>query len=356
MRASSAGANCWASARCSPAGGASRCMASDSGAPDPRCDLRNARLQARRSARSLASRLVLVPAISPRVRAFRAGALARPRRNDEREAGVRAWIDRYGLLLAVPPRTPSGRCRKHARAIYRASALAPSTTSSRLDLRRRKVFVCPFTPNVWRFDMTSDSNATPIGSQTCCSPQCAPSARLHRSAAQTGIDGCSLGGFIGLEVFLRRPAMFAAWGGVQSALGEGAAPSSRESARERPRKAGPRRLHIETSTGDPFYRGQPGALPGAQEEGHAHDLAVLPGPHDQPFCGKPARSKCFCGTIAPWDDDMTLRRASSSGSPPGRLSRANQVGDHVLVEWRGGDIRPSSSASKGAVPRALRRL
>jgi enterochelin esterase-like enzyme len=42
-------------------------------------------------------------------------------------------------------------------------------------------------------------------------------------------------------------------------------------------------LHIETSTGDAFYRANLALSRELKKNGTPHDLVVLPGPHDQPF-------------------------------------------------------------------------
>ncbi|HMI86088.1 MAG TPA: hypothetical protein VK550_18455 [Polyangiaceae bacterium] len=201
------------------------------------------------------------------------------------DAGVRAWIDRYGLLtcharLKHPPVAPE---------TGRGDLSAERAREINDDLVRRPfdgkaVLVCPFTPNIWRLpdphqaltryaDWIADVLLPEVRSKTPADP----------SPARTGIDGCSLGGFIGLEVFLRKPQLFAAWGGVQSALGEAAAPTIANRVADALASAGARRLHVETSTGDAFYRANLALSRELKKKGIAHDLSVLPGPHDQPF-------------------------------------------------------------------------
>ena len=201
------------------------------------------------------------------------------------DAGVRAWIDRYGLLssharLSHPPIAPeTGRgdlTAERARAINE-------------DLGRRPydgkiVLACPFTPNVWQKAdprQALDRYATWIADVLI--PEVRARTPADGSAARTGIDGCSLGGFIGLEVFLRRPEQFATWGGVQSALGEAAAPSIANRLAGALASAGPRRLHVETSTGDAFYRANLALSRELKKKGVPHDFVALPGPHDQLF-------------------------------------------------------------------------
>src|SRR6266545_220082 len=179
-------------------------------------------------------------------------------------AGVRAWVDRYGLLTSY-------------------ARLSRSPLGSR-PFDGRTIFVCPFTPNVWRLANTQgalDGFASWIGDVLL--PEVRSKTPAETVAARTGVDGCSLGGFIGLEVFLRRPALFGAWGGVQAALRESAAPKWADRVSAALKTAGPRRLHIETSTRDPFQGANVAFSRALRERGIEHDLVVLPGPHDQPW-------------------------------------------------------------------------
>jgi hypothetical protein len=201
------------------------------------------------------------------------------------EAGVRAWIDRYGLVtshtrLAHPPVSPE---------TTRGDLTAAHAREINDDLARRPydgkvVIVCPFTPNIWRLPdphQALDRYAQWIADVLL--PEVRTKTPADASPARTGIDGCSLGGFIGLEIFLRRPELFGAWGGVQSALSEAAAPTLAGRLANAIASAGTRRLHVETSTGDAFLRGNIALSRELKKKKIPHDLAVLPGPHDQPF-------------------------------------------------------------------------
>jgi dienelactone hydrolase len=102
------------------------------------------------------------------------------------------------------------------------------------------------------------------------------------------LDGVSLGGYLALEVFCRRPEAFGAWGAVQGAFGAARAASYADrlaSAVQRAvqRSQRPVRLHIETTDGDVFREGS--TLLGARlnDAGVACELSVLPGQHDQVF-------------------------------------------------------------------------
>ncbi|MET0594308.1 MAG: hypothetical protein ABW133_16520 [Polyangiaceae bacterium] len=201
------------------------------------------------------------------------------------DAGVRAWIDRYGLVssyarLTRPPVAPT---------TSRGDLTADRAREINAELGKRPydgkiVLVCPFTPNVWRTpDPRQSLDRYAAWLTDSLLPEVTAKTPVDSSPARTGLDGCSLGGFVGLEVFLRKPQRFGAWGGVQSALGEAAAPSYASRLAAALSQAGTRRLHVETSTGDPFCKANVALSRELEKKGVAHDRAVLPGPHDQPF-------------------------------------------------------------------------
>jgi iron(III)-salmochelin esterase len=200
-------------------------------------------------------------------------------------AGVHAWVERYGLLtscarLAHPPITPQGArgdlSSERARSITEQLKVRP--------FGGRMVFVCPYTPNVWRLsNLNSGLDRFADWIADVLLPTVRMRAPAAQVAAQTGIDGCSLGGFVGLEIFLRKPALFGAWGGVQSALSQGAAVKVADRIVTALKTAGPRRLHIETSERDPFFSANMALSHELEKNSVPHDLAVLPGPHDQPW-------------------------------------------------------------------------
>jgi enterochelin esterase-like enzyme len=199
--------------------------------------------------------------------------------------GVRAWIDRYGLissharLLHPPVRPQSGRgdlTEARAREINDALRTHP--------FDGRTIFVCPYTPNVWqKADPSGALDQLGLFITKVLLPEVRAKTPADSSPARTGIDGCSLGGFVGLEIFLRHPTAFGAWGGVQAALREASAPKWADRIARAVNGAGPRRLHIETSRADPFHAANVALSRELTHRGVPHDLTVLPGPHDQPW-------------------------------------------------------------------------
>jgi len=201
------------------------------------------------------------------------------------KVGMRAWVERYGLLTALrrlsrPPVLPLGG--RGDLTPERARAINDVLKSRPFD--GRMVFVCPFTPNVWRLpdtDKALDRFANWVTGVLL--PEVRSKTPARASPAHTAIDGCSLGGFIGLEVFLRKPEVFGSWGGVQSALREAAVPRWADRIAQAVKTAGLRHLHIETSQGDPFFAANVALSRELARKGVTHELAVLPGPHDQPW-------------------------------------------------------------------------
>jgi enterochelin esterase-like enzyme len=198
-------------------------------------------------------------------------------------AGVRAWTDRYGLLsshmrLSRPPVAPESK---------RGDLSEERVRQINIDLAARPfdgriVIACPFTPNVSRLpDPPRALDRFAAWMADVLLPEVRNRTPAGDTPDATGLDGCSMGGFVGLEVFLRKPALFGTWGGVQSALGEANAPRWADRMAQALKTAGPRRLHIETSRGDPFYAANVALSRELKQRGVAHDFLVLPGPHDQ---------------------------------------------------------------------------
>jgi enterochelin esterase-like enzyme len=121
-------------------------------------------------------------------------------------------------------------------------------------------------------------------------PRARKEAPVIPDPAHTTLDGCSMGGPIGLEVFLRRPDHFAAWGSVQSAFGvqrakgfaERLAAASAKMARVAGKGPMPA-FHLEISEGDMFRESNLLLSGELTARGVPHDLLDLPGPHDQPW-------------------------------------------------------------------------
>ncbi len=174
-------------------------------------------------------------------------------------AGAFAWVERYGLVSSYE------RLRQ------------------RLPALRGLVMACPYMPNVAGSGETLDAYGRWLTQALV--PRVRREAPVLEGERTTRIGGCSLGGYVSLEIFLRRPESFGAWGGVQTAIGEGSAARNAERlAIAVGSDAGaPRALSLVTSTEDPFRKANEALARALAQRNVAHDLRVLPGGHTQPW-------------------------------------------------------------------------
>jgi pimeloyl-ACP methyl ester carboxylesterase len=197
--------------------------------------------------------------------------------------GLAAWPRLYGLLsnynrLRNPP---VRRISNHDP--YLSEARAAELNRSLADRPFRGfALVCPVTPNPARFaarDRAIDAYTEWLEDGLL---------PLMRAELKTlpelaiGLDGCSLGGYLALEVLLRRPDRFDSFGVVQSAIGVRAALDyARRIAAVRRTPAKP--IHIETSTQDPFRAANECLADELSALGVANEKQVIDGPHSQPW-------------------------------------------------------------------------
>lgn len=199
--------------------------------------------------------------------------------------GVYAWVERYGLGTAYARlrRPPVGRA-------WRSGTLLPDARLAQINASiaaqpfRGMAVACPFTPNVGKLpdpEAALDTYAAWIADAVI--PRARREAPILADAAHTSIDGVSLGGYVGLEVFLRRPDAFTACGGVQSAVNAVRLPRYADKLAAVLAKAPRTSVHIETSEADPFREVNTGLAGLLTKKGVANDFVVLPGIHDQVF-------------------------------------------------------------------------
>lgn len=202
---------------------------------------------------------------------------------DER-LGAFAWLERYGLGTAYDRLRRPPIARAPRRAEWTDARLAEVNAALAALPFRGLAIACPFTPNLFKAARPAaalDDYARWLADVVI--PRARTEAPVFADAAHTSLDGCSLGGYVGLEVFLRRPELFGAWGGVQAAIGPDRAPVYADRLGKAIASAGPRDLHLLTSKDDPFREAN--TLLGAQlaKRSIPHTLRVLPGAHDQPW-------------------------------------------------------------------------
>jgi pimeloyl-ACP methyl ester carboxylesterase len=202
----------------------------------------------------------------------------------DQRTGAFAWLERYGLETSLdrlfhPPVTRIAKrgdfTDEHLRNVNADLSASPFAGF---------VIACPYTPNVNRapnVKTTLDGYAQWITDVVI--PRAQQEAPVTKDASRMAIDGCSLGGFVAIEVFLRRPQNFGALGTVQAAIGEHRAAPYAERIANILRDVGPRAIHLETSSADPFRAANEALANELTKRQVTHDAIVLPGPHDQPW-------------------------------------------------------------------------
>lgn len=197
--------------------------------------------------------------------------------------GVRAFVDRYGLRSAYE--------RLCAPPVARTLKDAKFLTDERLgtlneELSREPfggfVVVCPFTPNVYRQPSTAkalDRYAAWIVERVL--PGVRSRFGVPELADATAVDGVSLGGYVSLEVFLRRPEAFGAAGTTQGAFGVPLADAYATRIAEVLARVGPRELRVGSSGGDGGRKAHERLVKQLEARGHRVSFSVPPGPHDQ---------------------------------------------------------------------------
>jgi hypothetical protein len=199
--------------------------------------------------------------------------------------GIHAWGERYGLVRAYE--------RLRRPPIERLYAKQPWFSDDHLarvnrSLERRPlrgmVLVCPVTPNPYKLGpakKTLDRYADWI--EKTLLPAVRERASIAKSDKSVGLDGCSLGGYVGIEVFLRKPHLFGTFGGVQSAFNVPGALAYAERIARALSDSGPCPIRLGTSGGDPYKKANQALSAKLTELGIPNELSVPPGPHNQPW-------------------------------------------------------------------------
>ncbi|MCL2822875.1 MAG: hypothetical protein FWD57_02690 [Polyangiaceae bacterium] len=198
--------------------------------------------------------------------------------------GVFAWANRYGLLtsyrrLQRPPVSTGVTSTRYLKA-DRADEIDRQLASHPF---KGFVLVCPYTPNVFSMPTNQAIDDYSAWIVDVLIPEVRSRTPTRDDVRWTGIDGVSLGGFVSYRVFQRRPEAFFTCGGVQAAIGKAAAPEHAQRFDDVIKRVGPRRLHIETSTQDPYHDANVALSRMLTSRGVEHQLRVAPGPHNQPW-------------------------------------------------------------------------
>lgn len=224
--------------------------------------------------------LLLVPKVLPREPELLVLLHGLGETHDQR-LGVRAFAERYGLMAAVsrltrPPLQPTltvdyfgdGRLAEINGRLARRPFRCP-------------VLACPFTPNPYksRGDAVTESFARFVGG--ALKSEVEKRVGVTFAPTRSMITGVSLGGYLAIEVFLRRPELFCAFGSAQGAFGQNQSARYAAGIASISQRLGHRRAELLTSSLDPYRRSNQLLHQELQRRGQVSRLRVSPGPHDQ---------------------------------------------------------------------------
>ena len=198
------------------------------------------------------------------------------------DAGARGFRDDYGLdridgRLRSPPIT-----REDLLGFTNDARLAQINASLAASPYAGVVLACPYAPDLRD---RSVAGAEPFGRFVveALLPKVREVSGSPSKPERTGIDGVSMGGRLALWIGLRFPEAFGAVGAMQPALREGEADDVAKLAASARAKNPKLRLRLLSSEGDPFLAAVKAASAKMNELGVAHDLVIVPGPHDYAF-------------------------------------------------------------------------
>jgi pimeloyl-ACP methyl ester carboxylesterase len=200
----------------------------------------------------------------------------------EQGMGARAFAERYGLLNAVsrllhPPVAPLDATRDYFGA--------GRTSEINAGLSRRPyrcpILVCPFTPNTYKAGGEQTLARFASFVPDVLKPEVEKRTGQAFPTARCMLAGVSLGGYLAIELFLKRPEIYCGVGSVQGAFGPQQAARYAMRVAEATERVGQRRVEVLTSSLDPYRRPNELFHQHLQKRRQSSRLRVSPGPHDQ---------------------------------------------------------------------------
>ncbi len=196
-------------------------------------------------------------------------------------AALEAWQIRYGLESAYerlrnPPVVAAAET-----APFDPDRLQKVNTELERQAFQGMALLCPRTPNpaaAASRDELFDAFASFLVDELI------PEARKLAPSVNgpIGLDGCSMGGYVAWEVALRTSGAFQSVGSVQCAIGAWRTVGFVERAAVAFGARAPR-IHVMSSTKDPFLEANRALSARLEAARIDHDLLVLPGAHSQPW-------------------------------------------------------------------------
>jgi predicted esterase len=200
----------------------------------------------------------------------------------EQVTGARAFAERYGLLSAVARLTHPPLVRTDtAHDYFGAGRLEELNARLLQQPYRAPVVVCPFTPNPYKAG--GDEVVARFAGFVTGRLKAEAEQRVGATfpASRSMISGVSLGGYLAIEIFLKKPEIFCALGTAQGAFGPQQAARYAAGVAAATERVGRRRVEILTSSFDPYRRPNELFHQKLQQREQASRFRVSPGPHDQ---------------------------------------------------------------------------
>lgn len=200
----------------------------------------------------------------------------------DQDVGARAFAERYGLLSAVSRLMRPPLARTHLEQDYFGTGRL-AELNERLLRRpfRAPVLVCPFMPNPYKAggDAVLERYAAFLSGALKTEVEQRVGASFPASRCMLG--GVSLGGYVAIEAFVRRPELYCGLCTAQGAFGQGQASRYAAAIETATKRVGSRRVEILTSSFDPYHRPNELLHQNLQKRGQSSRLRTSPGPHDQ---------------------------------------------------------------------------
>lgn len=224
---------------------------------------------------------------------------------------LRAWPTLYGaseadVRLRCPPFVPPGAKPR----FWTNESLARFNEGLAQRPYQGAILVCPRTPNP-SLASNRDKLFDAYSEWLCEAVLPAVEAQSPGATKYVGLDGCSMGGYVAMEVLVRRAATFATAGCIQGALGQHRVVRY-AALLAALHEANPKfQFRIATSLGDPYLDVGKVLSKRLTDLGVAHELDVVPGPHNQPWL-------CEIGTprLLRWHDETLAGRAPTKAGTP----------------------------------------
>jgi len=228
---------------------------------------------------------------------------------NDQTVGARAFAERYGLLSAVARLSHPPLARTDDEHDYFGEGrLAEINARLQQQPYRCPVFVCPFTPNPYKpggDEVLARFTGFVTGQLKAEVEQ---RVGLTFAASSSMISGVSLGGYLAIEIFLKKPELFCGLGTAQGAFGPQQAARYAQGIAAAVSRVGARRVEILTTTFDPYRRPNELFQRHLQEHQQASRLRVSPGPHDQRWLNESGVIEMLLCA----DDVLTDKRAEAN--------------------------------------------